>query len=198
MGRATNPRISHVVLLCLSCCGDVPLRCPLAFWGMGHGGTFEGLKHWGMNASHNCYCSRQWEAIAFIRSKLLKHRNTKKRIDMLQRREKKVNTMKSQTNVEEIKKTGNNFRTLNLQIKENVRQTMMKARSGESWCISAEINKTGPAIDTLFDQLWKGALVNIQMVPPPQNPRNLPTVRVYSCDPSWPPACISSLSSRRR
>lgn len=46
---------------------------------------------------------------------------------------------------------------------------MMKARSGENWYISAEINKTGPAIEILTDQLWKVTLVNIQMVPPPQN-----------------------------
>lgn len=97
---------------------------------MGHLNIFEGLKHWDMNTSHNCCCSRQWEVIAFIRSKLLKYRNTRKKVDMLQRREKEVSTMKSGTDVEEIKKIRNSFRTLNLQIKENARPTMMKARSG--------------------------------------------------------------------
>lgn len=72
---------------------------------------------------------------------------------MLQRREKEVNKMKSGTDVEEIKKIRNSFRTLNLQIKENARPTMKKARSGENWCISAEINKTHPAVEILTDQL---------------------------------------------
>lgn len=38
---------------------------------------------------------------------------------------------------------------------------MMKARSGENWCISSEINKTGPATEILTDQLGKVALVNM-------------------------------------
>jgi len=48
---------------------------------------------------------------------------------MLQRREKKGNTMKSG---KEIKKIRNSSRTLNLQIKENARPTMVKAQSGEN------------------------------------------------------------------
>ena len=74
-------------------------------------------------------------------------------MDMLQRREKKVSTIKSGTDGEEIKKIRNSFRTLNLQIKENARPTMMKGQSGENWHISSEINKAGPAIEILTDQL---------------------------------------------
>lgn len=87
---------------------------------------------------------------------------------MLQRREKEVNTMKSGTEEEETTKIKNSFRALNLQIKQNVRQTVIKAQSGENWCVSAEISRPGPAIEFLSDQLWKVALVNIWMVPPPQ------------------------------
>lgn len=49
---------------------------------------------------------------------------------------------------------------------------MMKARSGENWCISSEINKTVPATEILTDQLWKVALVNMQRVPSPQTHEN--------------------------
>lgn len=72
---------------------------------------------------------------------------------MLQRREKKVNTMKTGTDGEEIKKIRNSFRTLNLQIKESATPTMMKAQRGENHYISSKINKTGPATEILTDQL---------------------------------------------
>lgn len=61
--------------------------------------------------------------------------------------------MKSGTDEEETKEIRNSFRTLNLQIKENARPIMMKAQNGENWCISAEINRAGPAVEVLSDQL---------------------------------------------
>lgn len=52
----------------------------------GHLNSFEGLKNWDMNTSHNCHCSREWDAAGFSRNKPLKYRNTQEKVDLLHRR----------------------------------------------------------------------------------------------------------------